>query len=67
MTKYEKQSIDYAKRFKSWEHICISKDAYLSGYRQALEDVQRGLTEEVEVEFENGDHQLTKDCRNDNE
>lgn len=73
MKQYEKQAVEYAHRFKSWEHVCIAKDAYLEGFRdgvsacefdEKLNDQHPSLyfdhigQEEVEVELH---HQLTGD------
>lgn len=74
MKEYEKQAIDYSHQFKSWELQCVAKDTYLAAYRRALQDAllygdgqvnYNHLVGQapVEVEFKNGDHQLTDDIK----
>jgi len=74
MKAREKKCVEYAdKRFKkSWELSACSKDSYLEGYRQAVEDCKARLNglivgpvvlndvgcEEVEMEFKDGEHML---------
>lgn len=67
MKRFEKLANDYAKQFKSWEHQIIARDAYLVAYAQGLRDEDNlffvEIHEEVEVEFLNGEYQLTDDTR----
>lgn len=69
MKRLEKEAINYAKvRFSNkgqWAENCISKDAFLAGYRLARELIEyNGLMvvdngqEEIEIEFKDGEHQL---------
>lgn len=61
MRKYEKKAVDEGRRFKYWQDVVNVKESYLKGYREALEDIQNGIdgTELVEVEFKDGDHQIS--------
>jgi len=62
MKKYEFHALNNSKKYKNWDLICVSKDSYLEGYRQALADYGIEMSNEtVEVEFKNGSHQLTRD------
>jgi hypothetical protein len=77
MKQYEKQALDYSSRFKNWEIQAATKDAYLEAYKQALLDANEYIKEygddsflelyvgqdPVEVEFNNGEHQLVDDVR----
>jgi hypothetical protein len=70
MSQREKWCLEHAERFKGkWELSCVSKDAWLAGYRKALEECKAALPEEsdiieaigsasTEVEFADGAHQL---------
>jgi len=74
MNSYEKKCLDFTNKYKDWQVICAAKDSYLAGYSQAIKDVEKYLLskestilvadvgkEQVEVEFPNGSHQLTRD------
>lgn len=55
MKAYEKLCIDYCRKFKStWEYYCLSKDAYLQGYNDAL--THGAMDTDVEVILD--DHQI---------
>ena len=61
MTKMEKSCIDYSQKFiRNWEYYPISTGAFLSGYRQALEDIKNSVDPNsiVEVEINEGCHQI---------
>jgi hypothetical protein len=70
MKKYCKYALDYAcSKFPKkgqWAENIIAKDAYLAGYKMAMQEAEatvdykvhfNGL-EDVEVEFKDGEHQL---------
>ena len=62
MKLIESRAVEYAKKFaKSWEFFLISSDSYMDGYRQALKDntIQEVGSNEVVMEFKEGEHQLT--------
>lgn len=57
ITKWQLECRKYTSRFtKSWEYACLSGDAFIAGYQCALKD---GMNEVVEVEREDGEHQLS--------
>jgi len=73
MTDKEKKCNDYCQKHKkSWEASIIAGDAYLAGYRQALEDCKKELgafndyynylndvgESKVDVEYKDGSHML---------
>lgn len=55
MTKLQKACVDYAKRFKTWDGTCISKDSFLAGFNFRSEPNSQ---EVVDVEYNEGEHQL---------
>lgn len=74
MTRKEKQAVEYSRRFKDWDYIIAAKDAYLAAYEDAKQEAINICTnngpseeidltnlgnEEVEMEFKDGDHQLS--------
>lgn len=72
MTSKEAQCVKYARRFPSWEYVCLTKDAFLAGYEAAKQDALNKMAgkaniailnrvgeEPVEMEFKDGEHQLS--------
>lgn len=46
MTEKEKKCRDYSNRFKKdWMTYCAVSDAYLNGYKQAREDILKGISQ----------------------
>lgn len=63
MKQYEKDAVDYAlKHFKNWAEICIAKDAYITACQDGNHELTAysRMTEETEVELQNGSNQLTE-------
>ncbi len=60
MTHKEKLAVEWAKKYKDWDKIIIAKDSYLEAYSKGREDAMFNIdgTKEVEIEFNNGNHQL---------
>lgn len=63
MKQYEKEAIEYANikfnKPSSWAEWTIAKDAFLSGFRLATShSIEPILNSEVEIELNNGEHQL---------
>lgn len=58
MTLQEYSAYEYAKKFKSWEHYIIAKDAYLVAAKTfSVDNTEANF--EVDVQFQDGSHQLT--------
>lgn len=67
MKLYEKMAIETGKRYKQWDYIIPAKESYLQAVQDVLDlmndDTPVGvlksyMSEEVEVEFKDGEHQL---------
>lgn len=59
VTRYEKQCLDYAERFKrNWEYYTLVKDAWLAGYAQAKRNFSEYETEKQDLILPPGGHQI---------